>query len=172
MPEIKFERIWSMPNAATFTIKPIAKLLREEMAKSAYWIDPFARGSKLASLTNDLDAKWDTDYHLDAIEFLRIIENESVDGVLLDPPYSTRQISEHYKEAGYKVTKETTQASFWGNIKKEVARIVRIGGKVISCGWNSGGIGKVLGFAVTRILLVPHGGHHNDTIVTVEIKES
>lgn len=56
--------------------------------------------------------------------------------------------------------------------KKQIARIVKHGGKVISFGWNSGGIGKKLGFEITRILLVPHGGHHNDTIVTVETKIS
>ena len=44
------------------------------------------------------------------------------------------------------------------------------GGKVISFGWNSGGIGKTNGFEIQRILLVPHGGPHHDTIVTVEIK--
>jgi len=32
------------------------------------------------------------------------------------------------------------------------------------------GIGKNRGFEMTRILLVPHGGSKNDTIVTVETK--
>lgn len=173
MPDdIRFERVWAMPNAATFSIKPIAQLINEEKLPDTYWVDPFARGSKIAALTNDLDPQWDTSYHMDALEFLRMLDSESVDGVLYDPPYSTRQVSEHYKAAGKSVTKETTQASFWGNIKKEIARIVRVGGKVISFGWNSGGVGMSLGFAIKRILLVPHGGHHNDTIVTVEVKES
>ena len=43
-------------------------------------------------------------------------------------------------------------------------------GKVVSFGWNSGGIGMKYGFKIDRILLVPHGGSHNDTIVTVETK--
>ena len=45
---------------------------------------------------------------------------------------------------------------------------------MISCGCNSGGIGKTLGFKIEEILLVPHGGPHNDTIITVErnIQES
>lgn len=45
-----------------------------------------------------------------------------------------------------------------------------MGGKCISLGWNSGGVGEKNGFSITRILLVPHGSHHNDTIVTVEVK--
>ena len=36
--------------------------------------------------------------------------------------------------------------------------------------WSSGGIGKKYDFAIKKILLVPHGGWHNDTICTVEIK--
>lgn len=36
------------------------------------------------------------------------------------------------------------------------------------CGWNSAGFGKVRGYVFEEILLVAHGGAHNDTIVTVE----
>jgi len=65
---------------------------------------------------------------------------------------------------------ETTQSSYWSNCKKEISRIVKENGYVISCGWNSGGIGKKLGFNQIEILLVAHGGWHNDTIITVEKK--
>lgn len=41
---------------------------------------------------------------------------------------------------------------------------------MITCGWNSGGIGQGLGFEIQEILLVPHGGWHNDTIVVVDKK--
>ena len=71
---------------------------------------------------------------------------------------------------GYNVTWDTTKASFWGNHKREISRIVKIGGKVITFGWNSGGIGYKYGFEIQKVLLVPHGGWHNDTICTVEIK--
>ena len=65
---------------------------------------------------------------------------------------------------------QTTQASFWANMKKEIGRIVKPNGFCIVCGWNSGGIGKKYGFNLVEILLVPHGGWHNDTIVTLEYK--
>ena len=166
---MKIERIWAMPNKNTFEIKPIKKLLEEEMT-DGLWIDPFANKNKLATITNDLNPDFDTDYHLDALDFLRLFDSNSVDDVLYDPPFSPRQVSECYKNFGYNVTWDTTKASFWSNHKKEIARILKLGGKVISFGWNSGGIGKELGFEITRILLVPHGGWHNDTICTVEIK--
>lgn len=167
---IKFERIWAMPSANTFSINPIAALLQEEMLARGVWVDPFANSNRLADITNDLNPEFETDYHLDALDFLKLMDTASIDGVLYDPPYSPRQVAECYKAMGQTVNMETTQASFWGNLKKEVARIIKPGGKVICFGWNSGGIGSILGFEMTRILLVPHGGRHNDTIVTVEIK--
>ena len=38
-------------------------------------------------------------------------------------------------------------------------------------GWNSSGVGIKRGMKLIEVLLVPHGGSHNDTIVTVERKE-
>lgn len=158
-----------MPNKNTFSIRPIKKLLEEEVFEGL-WIDPFANSNKIASVTNDLNPEFDTNYHLDALDFLRIFKDQEVDGVLYDPPYSVRQVSECYKQFGIKITQETTRSDFWTKLKLEIARIVKPNGKVISFGWNSGGIGKTNGFEIKRILLVPHGGIHNDTICTVEIK--
>ena len=166
---MRIDRIPCPANKNTFTIKPIRELLCEEMG-SGFWIDPFANNSTFANVTNDLNPDYNTDYHLDAVEFLKIFGNESVDGVLYDPPFSYRQVSEVYKGFGYNVTSETTNASFYAKHKREIARILKVGGKVITCGWNSVGVGKSYGFNMTRVLLVPHGGHHNDTIVTVEQK--
>ena len=158
-----------MPNKNTFDIKPIKELIQSELT-NGIWIDPFANQNKLATITNDLNPDFDTDYHMDALDFLKTFQNESVDGVLYDPPYSSRQVTECYQGVGMNVTSETTRASFWGNQKNEISRIVKPGGKVITFGWNSGGIGRKYGFEITRILLVPHGGWHNDTICTVEVK--
>ena len=166
---ILIERVWAMPNKHTFEVKPIHDLIVDELT-DGIWIDPFANRNKLASITNDLSTDYDTDYHMDALEFMKIFGDSSVDGVLYDPPYSPRQVSECYNDVGYNVTWDTTKASFWGNHKREISRIVKVGGKVITFGWNSGGIGYKYGFEIKRILLVPHGGWHNDTICTVEVK--
>lgn len=166
---IVMERVWAMPNKNTFEIKPIKALIEEELT-DGLWIDPFANRNKLATVTNDLNTEYDTDYHMDALDFMKMFEDNSVEGVLYDPPYSPRQVSECYNNVGYNVTWDTTKASFWGNHKREISRIVKLGGKVITFGWNSGGIGNKYGFEIERILLVPHGGWHNDTICTVEVK--
>lgn len=169
---MKIHRAWAIPNADTFSIKPIHELIGGHIIDGPEWADPFCRHSpfKKFCITNDLDPEIDADYHLDALEFLQTFKDASLDGVLFDPPYSPRQVSECYKALGQTVNMQTTQASFWSNMKKEIGRIVRPGGKCITFGWNSGGIGKKYGFEIEEILLVAHGGWHNDTIATVEEK--
>jgi hypothetical protein len=166
---VRMERIWAMPNAWTFSILPIKKLLGEEITQSGgRWIDPYAgkNGHRYASITNDLSY---TD-GIDALEFLKKQASNSFDGILLDPPYSLRQVSEHYKKKGIKVTGWHTSSGYNSALKNEAARILKPGGKAICFGWTSMGIGKTRGFEMRRILLVPHGGSKNDTIVTVEEK--
>lgn len=165
------ERKWAMPNKNTFSIKPIKELILDELT-DGIWIDPFANSNKLATITNDLNAEYNTDYHMDALDFLKLFPDNSIDGILYDPPYSPRQVSECYNNVGLSVTWDTTKSSFWSNHKREISRILKLNGKVITFGWNSGGIGASNGFSIKRILLVPHGGWHNDTICTVEIKTS
>lgn len=163
---MRIERIWAMPNAWTFSIKPIAKLLEEEVS-AGLWCDPYCgkNGGKYAQVTNDL-----AQGGIDGVEFLKSFPDNHFDGILLDPPYSLRQVSEHYKKAGIAVTGWHTSAGNTSALKNEAARVLKDGGKVICFGWNSMGLGKNRGFKMERILLVPHGGSKNDTIVTVELK--
>src|SRR5690606_8157930 len=170
--EIRFSRIWAMPNKNTFDVKPIADLIGGYVRIGERWFDPFARNSrfnKLMAFTNDLSPDADTTHHMEALDFINQLEGE-FDGALFDPPYSPRQISESYQAVGRSVHMKDTQSSFYGDRKAALAKKIRVGGTVISCGWNSGGIGKKNGFEVVEVLLVPHGGAHNDTIVTVERK--
>ena len=167
---MEMNRIWAMPNKNTFSIKPINKLLHRHIA--GYSIDMFANSNTFATETNDIDEAYDTDWNMDALEYLNIKHDLSIDTVLFDPPYSPRQVSECYKKCNRTVNMQTTQASFWSNLKKEIGRITKPDGKVITCGWNSGGVGKKYGFELIEVLIVPHGGWHNDTIVTVEQKNT
>lgn len=163
----RIERIWAMPSAWTFSIKPIKELLEEEV-KEGLWCDPYCgkNGNLYAQHTNDLSQGG-----IDGVEYLKQFPDNFFDGVLLDPPYSLRQVSEHYKKAGIKVTGWHTSASNTSALKNEASRVLKKGGKVICFGWNTMGLGKTRGFEMTRILLVPHGGAKNDTLVTVEIKK-
>lgn len=165
---MKITRNWHMPSAWTFTIKPIAELLRRyNVGKN--WVDPFAGENSPAEFTNDINPLRKAKYHLDAKDFCEQIEGE-FDGVLFDPPYSPRQVSEHYKEVGIKPTMEDTSTKFYNRAMNPIANKIKTGGLAISFGWNSNGFGKIRGFKIIEILLIAHGGYHNDTICTVEQK--
>ena len=163
-------RSWAMPNKNTFEIAPIKDLLERYITPFDEVVDPFANNCEWGTITNDLDPQYKTDYHMDATDFLKMLPDRCADVVLYDPPFSPRQVMECYKKFGMSVNMETTQASYWSKQKEQIARIIKPNGIVITCGWNSGGIGKKHGFEIVEILLVAHGGWHNDTIVTVERK--
>lgn len=132
-------------------------------------IDPFANKCKIAKVTNDINPAFGTDYNLDALDFLMLFLPLQVDFVLYDPPYSPRQVKECYQGFGKEVTKIDTQ---FGHRKKHMVQIDRIlknDGFIMTCGWNSNGIG-LKGYEVKEILLLRHGGSRNDTIVMIEQK--
>jgi hypothetical protein len=165
-----FTRTFNMPNLKTFSIPAIKKLLGRYIKVGDIVIDPFARGSSWGTITNDLNPHAPTMYHLDAPEFLDKLIDDKVqaDVFLYDPPYSPRQISECYKIAGLKATSETTQsARLYREVKDRCRKLLRPEGIAIACGWNSLGMGKEY-YEMIELLLVNHGGAHNDTIVTVE----
>lgn len=170
MTNMTIERKWAMPNKWTFTIKPIAELLKEEVTEGL-WCDPFAGMNSPAQVTNDLNTERPTTHHKDALLFLKEQPSAHFDGVLFDPPYSITQAKICYEGMGMELldTKPTSM-KYWGDCKTEIARILKPNGKAICFGWTSMGIGINRGFEMQRILLVPHGGSKNDTIVTVEIK--
>lgn len=160
-----------MPNARTFSIKPIKRFVEQNIESAEVIIDPFANENKYGTITNDLNPQFDTDYHLDALEFLKRQETESADVVLYDPPYSVNQAKECYENFGKgKLEINVTNQKYWSECKKEVSRILKKGGVVLCFGWNSNGIGKNNGMEMTEIMLIAHGGGHYDTICTKEVK--
>jgi hypothetical protein len=168
---IVFNRVWAMPNKQTFTIGPIKRLLEKYAENRKVIIDPFANESGYGTITNDLNPEFNTHYHLDALTFLRKMETGKADLVLFDPPYSITQAAQCYKDYGKdKLKKSVANMGYWADCKNEVARILKPDGIAFICGWNSNGIGKNRGFEMLEILLVPHGGSKNDTIITVERK--
>jgi len=155
-------RIWAMPNHLTFEIKPIKELLNKYLPdEGKNWIDPFANNSKRVEITNDLNKDYNTTYNLDAFEFAKVIPGK-YKGVLFDPPYSMHQTNQMYE--GYGLRKQVSI------IMDVLATKIEIGGYAISFGWSSNGFGKKRGFEIVEILLIAHGGSHNDTIITVERK--
>jgi hypothetical protein len=166
-----FSRAWAMPDKWTFRIAPIEKLLQKYVPSPNEWVDPFAGWTSPARHRNDLNTDAPVEHHEDAELFLKRFDR--IEGILFDPPYSPRQISECYKGIGLKVgMKETQSASLYARVKNAAASKIISGGIAISFGWNSCGFGEKRGFELVEILMVCHGGAHNDTIVTVERRKA
>jgi hypothetical protein len=94
----QFDRVWATPRARTFTIKSIAELLKAEIL-DGLWCDPFVGKNSPAQVTNYINPERPAIHHIDAIDFPKSLRDHQCDGVLLYPPYSIRQVSEHYKAA-------------------------------------------------------------------------
>lgn len=162
-----------MPNSETFSVKPIGEFVQRYLAASKRSVDPFARNCTWATVTNDLDPKTCAQYHMEAEAFLRDRHFwfESFDLGIFDPPYSPRQISECYKSVGLAVgMKETQNAALYKRVRDALHETMLSGGIVLSFGWSSNGMGKTRGYEIVEILLVAHGGGHNDTICMAERK--
>lgn len=166
---VKISRVIARPSRWTFTIPPIADLVRRYVGDGLRWIDPFAGMTSPAELTNDMDPATPAMCHMEADKFCELISGPLA-GVLFDPPYSKRQISEHYRACGKKATSLDTSDRFYNRVRNAVCDKIEPGGYALSFGWNSNGFGARRGFILEELLLVCHGQGHNDTICTVERK--
>lgn len=168
---MKFSRVWAMPSGDTFSVPCMAQFVKSYLAESTVSCDPFARNKEWATHTNDLNPHTSAKYHMDAEAFLIMLGNQGVkcDLLILDPPYSPRQISECYKEAGITCgMKDTQNSALYSRVKAAAMRILTDDAVVLSFGWNSSGMGQKHGFEQLEIMLVCHGGAHNDTICVAE----
>jgi hypothetical protein len=163
----RFSVAWAMPSRWTFEIRPIARFLDHWLQDCAVIVDPFCGQSERGTLRNDL-AFFGMDADLWCESLLQEWEGRA-DAVLFDPPYSPRQISECYKAIGRIVTRTDTQdAALRKRVRTSLSRLLRPGGVALSFGWQSGGFGKA--WPTAEILLVQHGGAHNDTICVAQVK--
>lgn len=168
---IKFQRVWAMPNADTFDCEPINGFVKKYLLNSKISADPFARNKRWATYTNDLNPNTAAEHHLDAEIFLQKLVSDrcDIDLVIVDPPYSPRQVKECYDSIGLPM-KQTDALLGWTRkrLKRQINLLVPEGGIVLNFGWNTVGMGK--GWEILEILLVCHGSDHNDTICMAERK--
>lgn len=167
-----FNRVWdSRLSQDTFNCPAIKSFVCRYLQISGVSIDPFSRNKTWATYTNDINPNTLSTYHMDAEEFLVKLFTDGIkaDLIILDPPYSPRQISEHYKAAGLPVTmKDTQNARLYKRVRDAADRVLSDTGIVLSFGWNSVGMGVQRKFVIEEILLVCHGSAHNDTICMAE----
>lgn len=162
---MKFGVVWAMPSRWTFEIPPIAAFVGRHTQGRAVIVDPFAGNSLVGTHRNDLGRGG-----VDAELFVRdlIAQGVKADAVIFDPPYSPRQVQECYAGIGREVTMADTQT---GNLNRRMRLalndIAAPGAMALSFGWSSIGMGRD-GWETVEILLVQHGGAHNDTICVAQ----
>jgi hypothetical protein len=166
--ELIIHRATCAPNAWTFKMKPVKELLDRYVGDGKGWVDMFAGDNSPAECRNDWHPERKSEYHMDAQEFCKFVKGPFI-GVIFDPPYSYRQISEHYKETGRRATSIDTSANFYNRVMNAICDKINIDGYAISFGWNSSGFGRNRGFVPVELLILNHGAsHHNDTLCLVE----
>lgn len=171
---MKMSRKWAMPASDTFDCPPIGEFVKSYLRKSKVSIDPFARNKEWATYTNDLNPNTAAQYHKRALVFLRYMRmrNIKADLIIFDPPYSLRQVKEVYDQFGKFTFEDSKEAGKWTKEKKLCYDLLLPGGVFLYFGWNTNGLGLKNGARIEEILLVAHGGSHNDTICVAEIKDT
>jgi hypothetical protein len=171
---IKLSYAFARASAWTFQIPPVKALVTKYVGDGKGWVDPFAGSSVLAEFRNDMNTSRNTPWHMEAQKFcqeiLPTLPTDGFKGILFDPPYSYRQVSEHYKLCGSKASSMDTSANFVARVKNAANPHMPAGAIAITCGWNTVGFGKSRGWEKVEILVVEHGSSHNNTLVTVERK--
>lgn len=168
---VHMRRVWAMPNRDTFSIPVIGDWVKLYLSRSAVSIDPFARNKLWATYTNDLNPETAAREHMDAEDFLVKYKNICPDLVIFDPPYSPGQIVEVYSKVGERRDGSGGRnGELYARVRNRIAEMSVSGTIVLSFGWNSSGMGKKHGFEQIELMLVCHGGAHNDTICLAERK--
>jgi hypothetical protein len=139
-----------------FKLPFIEEKIKQHINENVYSVNPLSSGNKITTVTNDINPDIESDYHMEALEFLKTIPSNSVDLLLFDPPYNPAR-SKHFIETfNVKRNKLYTMTNYWTFLKDEISRIVKKGGVVFSISYTSSGIGKSKGFEIEDIMILNH----------------
>lgn len=144
-------------------------------------VDPFARNHRQTgciTVSNDLNPNIDCMYNLEMNDFGELVKEKVLQGdmpkfdlIFHDPPYSLRQLKDHYDNIGCDLKKWQTN-DMWGKGQDALAECLKVGGYAISLGWHSHGYGKKRGFQKIGVYVIEQVATKDryDLIVTIEQK--
>jgi hypothetical protein len=142
-------------------------IAQSKLPPNAIIVDPFARGCKWATITNDINEEYETTYNLDAIDFMRLLDDNSVDLILFDPPFSASQQERKYNKG---MTSIYAHPGYFKNMFIEIQRVLKSGGFVLQLGYNSTRYLK--GSTLLEGWVVNFGGNRHDVIMTLWQKQN
>lgn len=142
----------------------IASSIVNENIRMKPSIDPFARDCTWADITNDLDTGTKADYNLDALDFMKRFDNNSIKIVFFDPPFSTSQ-EKKYSINSNLYAKDSNKIS---KLYHECFRVLDVGGVMLKLGYNS--TRPHSGFVLNRCIIVNFGGSRNDVLCSIWVK--
>ena len=162
---------WSMPNKWTFKMKPVDKFISSEILNAKKILIPFAGETRFSNAHDityiDIEEDRPKPYILgdcrDVMEDL-IKQKKKYNLIILDPPFTFFQAVRTYNN------QKMQDISYIRNLTD---KLLFKGGIVISCGFNSTGMNSKKynrKYEKIKLLLVNHGGSHNDTIILKERK--
>lgn len=146
-------------NKHTFKVRDMRNFVIDNV--TGYTLNLFCGPTVLDinSCRNDVDDSIKADFHKDAFDFFNIYPGPIFDSVILDPPYSYRKSMEFYK--GHKNSR-------FKLVKDALIPFLRVGGAVITFGYQSISMGVKRGFNLEKVAIFNHGGAIHDTIACVE----
>ena len=142
----KIKRVFSKLSKTPFQWKISRKLIKQYCQKKTLDLFPYP-------------------YKFDALDEIKKHGTSSLDCILKDPPYSNYQLKKQYDDKGLAISNHNRV--YFGKLDREIKRVVKPGGIVITWSWNSK---RIMGFELQDIILCNHGSMHNDTIITIQKK--
>lgn len=123
-------------------------------------VDPFARDCEYGHYTNDINPDTNAQSNMDALDWLKTLENDIADCVILDPPFSDTTNERVY---GYK-SNFYQDPSYFKGVMMEIGRILKPGGCCLKFGYNTSTLN--LSLEVKSLWIVNFFGPRNDVLVT------
>jgi hypothetical protein len=170
-PKISMLNCIGINSADTHNLEAYSKLFRMAMNKTisknilgnVHVVDPFARMCLWGTKRNDINPNFlgqYTTHCMDALDFINSEATSQTDIVLLDPPFSDRQSKEEYGSSNL-----YANPKYMSDLGKSIFRILKAGGYVIKCGFNSNPPSK--GFTLIHLYVCNMGGSRNDILISL-----
>lgn len=165
---MKISYEWCMPDKWTFRMKPIKSFIEKELFKHKKILIPFAGMTRWKNHSRiiyiDIEENRPKPYILgDCKEImLGMIEHkQKYDLIISDPPFTYFQTINTYNN------QKMQDITYCKNLYN---RLLKPGGIIIHCGFNSSGMGIKRGYNKLELLIVNCGGSHNDYLILKEKK--